>query len=197
MSDETEAHVITEISIPLSDIYMSTYPSDTNQPHIHESPVSDVNSPQISYYESSFDSTEPASVESDEVEPYMVLTESEIYMYGTAVFLESGGECYQCQLDVASVILNRMTTGNMSLYDVLYAPNQFSVAKNIPYYSPSESTAKAVAEVLLNGPTLPEYVTYFRANHYHTWYGQVPYKQCENTYISYDQALYDELCDNT
>ena len=119
------------------------------------------------------------------------LSDAEIRDLATLVFLESGNEPYECQLAVASVIINRMTNDNLSLYDVMYAPNQFSPASIISSSSPSESTLSAVHEVLENGPTIPNYVTFFRASYYHNWSSYiVPYCVYGNTYFSADTRLY-------
>lgn len=121
---------------------------------------------------------------------YIDLTDDEIYELATLVFLESGAEPYECQLAIASVVINRMTTQNVSLHDVIYAKNQFSPAYLIDDSEPSESTLNAVKEVIENGPTIPEYVTFFRADYYHNWSELItPYIQYGNTYFSADTRL--------
>ena len=136
------------------------------------------------------------AVELEEEQPqeyYIYLTESEIHDFATLVFLEAGCESFECQLGVASVVLNRMTTQGLSLNDVIYAQNQFSPAHLIPYYEPSESTLEAVRHVIRNGPTLPEYVTFFRANYYHSFSGVADYINIDSTYFSYDISLKNKL----
>lgn len=132
-------------------------------------------------------------VEEPSSEYYIKLTEDEIYEFATLVFLEAGCESYECQLGVASVVINRMTTKGLSLYDVIYAPNQFTPASLIPYYEPSESTINAVMHVVQNGPTMPEWVTFFRANYYHSFSGVADYMCIDKTYFSYDVSLKNKL----
>lgn len=112
----------------------------------------------------------------------------------TVVYLEARGESYECQKAVASVVLNRMTTQGKSLSEVIYAKDQFSVVGQIPYASPSASTWRAAEEVVMNGPSVPTCVTFFRSGHYHRWdYARVaPYEQMDRTYFSHDTSLCHE-----
>lgn len=125
-----------------------------------------------------------------EPEPYIYLTEDELYLLGTVIYLEAGNQSYECKLAVGSVILNRMTTGSMTLNEVIYQPQQFSVVNQIPYSSPTEESASAAHELMMNGPTIDTYVTYFRASHYHNFSSyMVNYMQIDDTYFSYDYRL--------
>lgn len=125
---------------------------------------------------------------------YYNMPEDDIYLFATVVFLEGGSESYECQQAIASVILNRMTTSGDSLEDVIYAENQFEVVPSIPYSSPSESSMNAVKYVLEYGPTVPEYVLYFRAGYYHNWADTIGDYMCiDNTYFSYNVELMEEL----
>lgn len=125
---------------------------------------------------------------------YYNMSEDDIYLFATVVFLEGGAESYECQQAIASVILNRMTTSGDSLEDVIYAENQFEVVPSIPYSSPSESSMDAVKYVLEYGPTVPEYVLYFRAGYYHNWADTIGDYMCiDNTYFSYNVELMEEL----
>lgn len=139
---------------------------------------------------------EVATVESVEyISYYIELTEDEIWDLATLVYLESGGESYECQLAVASVVINRVTTSDKSLYDVIYEKNQFTPAHRIESNEPSESTMNAVKEVCTNGPTIPEYVTYFRAEKYHSFSEYIMDYMCiDNTYFSYDINLKSTIC---
>lgn len=124
---------------------------------------------------------------------YIYLTDEEIRDFATLVYLEGGNQSYECQLAIASVIVNRMTTSNSSLYDVMYAKNQFTPANRIKQHSPSESTLNAVKEVITYGPTIPEHVIFFRADYYHNWGSWVePYIVYDNTYFSSDLRLVGE-----
>ncbi len=117
------------------------------------------------------------------------LTAEEKKLLAALVTLEVGSESYECKLAVTSLIINRMLTSDSTLEEVIYAPNQFSVASKVASTTPSDSCVNAVNEVLATGTTLPIYVTFFRAGTYHSWGDQVPYCCIDNTYFSYSQAL--------
>lgn len=156
--------------------------SKTNQP------VEDTTSePDVSV------ESQDSAIEEASNTAYIDFTEDEIYELATLVYLESGIEPYECQLAVASVVVNRMTTSDQSLKEVIYAKNQFSPAYLIESSEPNESTLSAVREVVQNGPTIPEYVTFFRADYYHNWSDLiVPYCVYGNTYFSADARLMGE-----
>lgn len=127
----------------------------------------------------------------DAEQTYIELTEDEIYTLATLVYLEGGGESFECQTAIASVVINRMTTRDMTLHDVLYEKNQFTPAHLIEYRTPSDSTLEAVRLVIENGPTIPEYVTFFREGHYFSW--AIDYMNYDHTYFSYTQDVYDQV----
>lgn len=140
--------------------------------------------------ESNIESTTVEDVSSIEEKYYMQMSESDTYELATLVYLEAGIESFECQKGIASVVINRMTTTGSTLQEVIYAKNQFSPASLIPYNEPTESTLKAVREVLKDGPIFPEYVTFFRANYYHDFSQYVePYTQIDHTYFSSDTTL--------
>lgn len=126
--------------------------------------------------------------------PYIKLTEEERRTFAILLYLEAGAEPAECQYACGSVVINRYTTGNHdSLLDVIYAKSQFSPAKHIHKYSPREDMLEIVDWLCENGPTIPEYVTYFRASHYHTWSTVEDWKMIEgntnDVYFSYDPRL--------
>lgn len=153
------------------------------------------------YDDSKYIPPEPTATPEPEVEPtsqpteqptqYIYLTESEIHEFATLVFLEAGCESYECKKAVASVVVNRMTTRGMDLQSVIYETNQFSPASVISQYSPTQDSLNAVMEVITYGPTIPLYVTFFRANYYFDWL--VPYMSIDHTYFSYDYSLKTRL----
>lgn len=130
---------------------------------------------------------------------YIYLTDEEIHTLATLVWLESRGESIECQKAIASVVLNRMTTREMTLDEVVYECHysnghvvyQFTPAPNIPYSEPSEVQLNIVRELVQNGPTIPEYVTYFRADYYFSWVQ--PYTSIGTTYFSYDPDVKAEV----
>lgn len=127
-----------------------------------------------------------------EPEPYMEMGESDVYELATLVYLESGTESFECQKAIASVVIHRMQNDNLTLQEVIYAKNQFSPAYLIAESHPSDSTLAAVKDVLQNGPTIPNYVTFFRADYYHNWSELIiPYCVIDHTYFSADVRLMD------
>lgn len=127
-----------------------------------------------------------------EPEPYMEMGESDVYELATLVYLESGTGSFECQKAIASVVIHRMQNDDLTLQEVIYAKNQFSPAYLIAQSEPSESTLQAVREVLQDGPTIPNYVTFFRADYYHNWSELiVPYCVIDHTYFSADVRLMD------
>ena len=125
--------------------------------------------------------------------PYINLSEAEINLLATLVYLEGGCESYECMKGIASVVVNRMLTTGDSLHEVIYAPGQFSVADLLNSYSPTEETLRAARDIVENGPSMPIHVLYFRASYYHQFgHGRViPYTCIDNTYFSSD-TLYME-----
>lgn len=123
--------------------------------------------------------------------PYYSMSDSDIQEFATLVALEGSIESYECQCAIASVVLNRMTTEHKSLQEVIYAENQFEPADMISSSSPTESTLRAVKQVLQDGPTIPEYVTFFRADFYFDWVD--PYVNIDHTYFSYDPNLKERM----
>lgn len=161
-------------------------------------PVDDVDSADISV-----ESTQAADITiaeagqtdivSESSKSYIELTESEINLLATLVYLEGGCESYECMKGIASVVVNRMLTTGDSLHEVIYAPGQFSVAHLLNSYSPTEETLRAARDVVQNGPSMPIHVLFFRASYYHEFgNGRViPYTCIDNTYFSSD-TLYME-----
>lgn len=181
-------------TIGISGVYMINNSFDVIAPSISASPkyVYDVHTIKSDTEKVSIDTkVQTTPTESTKIsDSYNIsLNECEIYTLATLVHLEAGIECYDCQKDIASVVINRMLIDNLTLDEVIYAPNQFSPAYMISYSEPTEKSLNAVKEVLTEGTTLPIYVTYFRADRYHQWDGLVGYIQYENTYFSYDANL--------
>lgn len=136
-----------------------------------------------------FDETNEV-VESSISSDYLCLKESEIRDFAALVTLECGNCSEECQLAVASVILNRMIANNASFHEVAYAPNQFSPASRITSTTPKELSLKCVRQVLKGGPTIPEYVCYFRSWYYFDWGDRYcNYTNIGDLYFSYDTRL--------
>ncbi len=130
-------------------------------------------------------------VQQPQVEPEPVykynITAKEREMLVRLVFTEANTESLECQKAVVSVVINRWKNGYWgdTLYDVIYAKNQFSAAHKIATVTPTTNNYEAVDYVLKNGCTVPEYVLYFRANYHFKWKGYVPYKAIDHTYFGY------------
>lgn len=130
------------------------------------------------------DSTEP------ELPTYYIqLTDDEKYILATLLYLEGNTESVECQKAICSVVMNRMTMWGMTLEEVVYEKTngfyQFSPAPNIEYYDPTLTQIEIVEELIVSGPTIPEYVCYFRANYYHDWPGINDFDYFDHTYFSY------------
>lgn len=149
------------------------------------------------------DATEPPLEESESTQSeddewkFDFLTDDEIWMLATLVYLEGGVESIECQEAIASVVINRMLTEDKSMSEVIYAPGQFSVAYLVDSSMPDDVALGAVMSVVVNGTTVPKCVTYFRAGHYHEWNSSriIPFCQIDNTYFSYDNQICDGNCE--
>ena len=122
-------------------------------------------------------------------EPTMVyyISSADREMLARLVFLEGNVESLDCQKAIVSVVINRWQSGYWGSYlsDVVYAKNQFTPAKRIPYVTPNATNYEAVDHVLKYGVTVPTYVLYFRANYHHKWRGYHGYVRIDKTYFGY------------
>ena len=123
----------------------------------------------------------------EEVRYVFNVTDYERELLARIVYLEANVESFDCQAAVTSVIFNRLLNGYWgdSIYDVLYAKNQFSPINRINYVTPNATNYAAVDYVIKNGCTLPYYVMYFRAGYHFQWSGYVPYTVIDDTYFGY------------
>lgn len=175
----------TEVTDPTAD----TLATETTTPPRKEYPVVQLANDTYKFNEVE-DNIEDESKMNRTIQPFVSITEEEKRDFSALVYLEAGGESYECMKTVASVIVNRMINSNLSLYDVIYATNQFEPAENIPYTDPSEEAVQAVNEIIQNGPCVPKNVTFFRASYYHNWSDLIqPYTVIDNTYFSYDVRI--------
>lgn len=110
-------------------------------------------------------------------------------MLARLVYLEANTESLECQSAIASVVMNRLESGDWgeTLYDVVYAPYQFSPAEYISNTTPTEMNYKAVDYILKNGSTLPSEVQYFRTDYGFSkiWKGYSEYKQIDRTFFGF------------
>ena len=140
------------------------------------------------------ETTVPEETEPPIYEQLYYFDETEKLIFATILRLECGGSSYETKMAVASVILNRMNYWALDLRQVVFAKNQFSPAHLInretgySKYNPSKDGIykecwQVVEDICREGPSLPYYVMYFRAGHYHTW--TTPYAKIGSLYFSY------------
>lgn len=138
--------------------------------------------------------TEDEEQVKDEVPMYVELEDWEMNLFATLVYYEGGNESLECQKAIASVVVNRMKANEQSLTEVIYARNQFSTVSQLSSGKFTDSTMEAVQHVCTFGPTIPEYVTFFRANHYFDWGPRYQnYRNIDHTYFTYDTVLKERL----
>ncbi len=131
---------------------------------------------------------------------YYEVTEDEREMLAKIVTLEASICSVDTQKDVCSVIFNRLDSGKwnkdmngdnkITLYDIIYYPYAFSpvLAGKMDECIPTAEAYIAVDYVIVNGPTVPTYVRYFRAGrHFTEWYdeGYTGYSIKDNVYFGY------------
>lgn len=135
------------------------------------------------------------TTESDHDDWYIYLDDDSVDYLARLTYFEAVGECDVCQRRVISVVLNRMKQKGLDVYSVIHEKNAFETADMIPGsvlpYKKLEQLKEVVREVCKAGPTLPYYVTYFRADHFHRFKDQIPYVSCCNTYVSYSPSEFN------
>lgn len=96
--------------------------------------------------------------------PALSVTSDEEYLLACMVYVESGAECYEGQLAVANVILNRVRNPRFddTIAEVIYAAGQFpgahnGVLDNVLANGPSASCMKAAQEALAGVNNIGEY----------------------------------------
>lgn len=117
------------------------------------------------------------------------ITSSEREMLARLVYREANTESLECQMAVASVIINRWLDGRwgQTLGEVVYSPEQFSPANLLYKTTPTETNYAAVDTVLKNGSILPKYCMYFRSEFCFSdiWEGYYGYSQIDAIYFGY------------
>ena len=88
------------------------------------------------------------------------------------------GEPLEGKIAVVETILNRSEIYGKTIEEVVYEPNQYSVADN---GEPDETVREAV-DIALSSNTYPDDMIYFRAGYYHSF--GTPYRQIGNHYFS-------------
>ena len=110
-------------------------------------------------------------------------------MLARLVYLEANTENLECQMAVASVVINRWQDGRWgnTIASVIYSPYQFSPAGLIHKTTPTETNYVAVDHIIKNGSILPKYCLFFRSSYgfSSTWSGYAEYSQIGDIYFGY------------
>lgn len=161
---------------------------ESTEPETEPIDVESTPVPECTESETSIDTgSEPEA----KFDPYIQLTDDEIYELATLVWLEGYAESPDCQRAIVSVVINRMRLWNMSLKDVIYASGQFTPAWMIEFTAPDLAQIGYVLDVIEYGPNIPKYVCYFRSKHFHSWHGMHDFEQMGKTYFSYSSQDYE------
>ena len=88
------------------------------------------------------------------------------------------GEPLEGKIAVVETIINRSEIYGKTIEEVVYDPNQYSVADN---GEPDETVIEAV-DIALISNTYPDDMIYFRSGYYHSF--GTPYRQIGNHYFS-------------
>ena len=120
---------------------------------------------------------------------YYSVTEEERLLIAQLVYREANTESLECQKAIVSVLFNRLACGKWgdTIKEVIYYKNAFTPATAglLEGVTPTKTNYEAVDFVLENGPTLPTYVRYFRADYHHKWSGYEGYTAIDHTYFGY------------
>lgn len=96
-------------------------------------------------------------------------TEENVYLLAQLIHCEAGSQGYDGQRAVATVVVNRLYSGNWgdSIHSVIYANGQFSPVGSgkIEKTAPTEDDLEAARDVLIGGfRSFPAYVLYFQSH---------------------------------
>lgn len=91
------------------------------------------------------------------------ITEEDRELLARIVYLEARGQSFSGQRAVAEVVLNRVLDSRFpdTVYEVLYAPGQFTPAKSIASTTPTETQYEVVDCVIDETPITTENTIYF------------------------------------
>ena len=119
--------------------------------------------------------------------PVYDVTDVEREMIARLLFREAGGESYEGQKMVVSVIFNRYIAagGEKTIEEIIYQPGQFTPASLIYQTTPTEMNYQVVDEIIMHGSILPYYVKYFRDYYHFDWQGYVGYTDIDEMYFGY------------
>jgi uncharacterized protein YgiM (DUF1202 family) len=130
-------------------------------------------------------------------------TEENVYLLAKLIYCEAGGQGYDGQRAVATVVVNRMFDGTMgnTVQSVIYRPNQFSPVGSgkIERITPTKENIQAARDVLIDGyRSFPAYVLYFQSIRDGYWKNHYTYCTMYNNnwthpqYFSYKMSDYEK-----
>lgn len=95
--------------------------------------------------------------------PAFDLTEEDLHLIASTIYLEARGESFQGQQAIAEIILNRLASGKFSqtVRGTIMAEGQFRTAKFLNTAKPGELQYKAIEKALSGPNVLPEDVYFF------------------------------------
>ena len=117
------------------------------------------------------------------------ISAEDIALIERCVMAEAGGESSECQMAVATVILNRVACPSKfpdTVPGVIYAQNQFSLHNNGDVSFEVRLNVLS-ALTLYDGQRFPYQLYYFRAGNYHNF--GIPFKKIDNTYFSLSENV--------
>ena len=113
----------------------------------------------------------------------LVITKEDYDLMATIVFNEAGNQEFLGQVAVAACILNRSEKRNMSIFNVVNEPDQFTTNRN----KPNQKAYDAVDTALLNRDLFPRNMFYFRTMNYHDFPNADEYMRIGDHYFSTDR----------
>lgn len=129
-----------------------------------------------------------------DIDQFIVLSPEDRDLLARVVYFEGRGESFECQQGICSVILNRYMTGSYkSIKDVVYEPNQFSVAPHLYDENPTDIQYEVVDSICQIGPIFSEDIIYFRSGYYHNMKGVSDYISIDNTYFSSNDKISSQI----
>ena len=117
------------------------------------------------------------------------ISAEDVALIERCVMSEAGGESAECQMAVATVILNRVACPHKfpdTVPGVIYAHNQFSLHNNGEVSFEVKLNVLS-ALTLYDGQRFPYQLYYFRAGNYHNF--GIPFKKIDNTYFSLSENV--------
>lgn len=106
----------------------------------------------------------PSSGAVPQTVPAMEYTDEDLLWLARIIYAEAGGESLECQIAVGSTVLNRVQSKLFpnTIYDVIFAPNQFSPVKIGTIYNTPSATSYEAARRCLAGERSDTRIIYFQ-----------------------------------